>query len=133
MTHLAAAPRPVQRVLGEAAANRIVEDVAAGVFQVRVPVDQAGVEPLLEEMAGSAVASVEPSRVSTVQRVHSARQVLEGRGNDDVVMVRHKAERVEAQRPAPSDVSEERRERVAVDREPVEGSEVTSPKQQPRR
>ena len=72
MTRLAAAPRPVQRVLGEAAANGVVEDVAAGVFQVRVPVDHAGVEPLLEEMAGSAVASVEPSGVSTVQCVHSA-------------------------------------------------------------
>ncbi|MGH3062842.1 MAG: hypothetical protein ACRDMK_00755 [Gaiellaceae bacterium] len=66
VTRLAAAPRPVQRVLGEAGANGVVEDVAAGALQVRVPVDQAGVEPLLEEMAGPAVASVEPSRVSTV-------------------------------------------------------------------
>ena len=66
MTRLAAAPRPVQRVLGEAGSNGVVEDVAAGLFHVRISVDQAGVEPLLEEMAGSAVASVEPSRVSTV-------------------------------------------------------------------
>ena len=72
MPRLAAAPRPVQGVPDEPAANGVVEDVPARVFQVRVPVDQAGVEPLLEEMAGSAVASVEPRRVSTVQRVHSA-------------------------------------------------------------
>ena len=59
-------------MLDEAGANRVVEDVAAGFLQILVAFDQTGIEPFLKEVARSAVASVEPTRVWAVQGVHSA-------------------------------------------------------------
>jgi hypothetical protein len=79
----------------EARPDRVPADVLARVAEVLLGVDHPRGVPIPEEVSPAAVAGVEPLRVHAVQALHPERQLRDGRLDDEVVVVRHQAERVE--------------------------------------
>lgn len=104
-----AAERPFPRMPTETCADWIEDDVARQFEKVRVALDQAGIEAALEDVAGVAMAPVEPARIVRVKSLHSGRKVRRGRLEHDVVVVRHLAVGVADPSEVILDVSKQRR------------------------
>jgi hypothetical protein len=77
-----------------------------GDLEVFVVFDHASVEAVLEQVADSAVAVVEPHRIEAVEPVHPGREIRLGRLHEQVDMVVEHAPRVDYPAEAPRDVDE---------------------------
>jgi hypothetical protein len=66
-------------------------------------------------MAAAFVPAVEPQRVDAVQPLHAAREVRDGRRDDEVVVRRHQAVGVDVPAEALDAVGQQREERPPVD------------------
>jgi hypothetical protein len=118
-------------VCGEPGANRVVDDVAADRAELVLVLDLAAPEALAEQVAPPAVASVESLRVAAVELLEARGKLGDGRFDDEVVVVRHQAERVQAPVVLADDEAEQAEEGAAivivpVDRDPpgTPGSDV---------
>jgi hypothetical protein len=112
-----AAPGPLLGARTEARAHGIRKDVVDRRGQVLVAVDDPRGVAIAEQMAAALVPSVEGERVGSVQPLHTACHRLDARLEDEVVVRRHQAVRVEAPPETADAVGEEREEPAAV--EPV--------------
>jgi hypothetical protein len=74
---------------------------------MRVALDHAGFEPVLEEVAAAAIAPVEPHRVDAVQALHPAGEFGLCRLDEQVEVVVEQIPRVHTPAEAPLDVGEE--------------------------
>ena len=91
-------PRPLSDRGCEAGAHGILDDVAAGSSEVVRIVDCSGGEASCEERTEAAVAAVETLCVPAEEPLQSTRELGLGRVENEVVVRRQEAERV--QRPA---------------------------------
>lgn len=71
--------------------------------------------PALEEAAAAAVTLVESLRVGVLERVHAVRHVLPWRVDEQVIVIPHRAARVDAPAMTLCDRREERPERVMIE------------------
>jgi hypothetical protein len=110
-----ATPRPLLGPRAEARPDRVVEDVVECRGEVFVAVDDAGVVAIAEQVTPAFVAPVEPQGVDTVQAVEPARHRVDCRLEDEVVVRRHQAVRVELPLEAVDALPEERQEARAVE------------------
>jgi hypothetical protein len=106
----------------ESGAYRVLDDVAADGCKLLLVLDGSAPEPVAEEVAPAAVACVEPLGIAAVQALESRRKLRHGRLDDEVVVIRHQAEGMEA----PVVLAHDRREQaqeeapvvvVAIDRD----------------
>ena len=74
---------------------------------MRLALDDAGFEPVLEEVAAAGIAPVEPHRIDAVQALHSAGELGLCRFDEQVKMVVEQIPRVHAPAEPPLDVDEE--------------------------
>jgi hypothetical protein len=72
------APGPLLRALTKTRFHRVLEDVLGGRPKVIVALDAIRLEPLFENVATSAMASVEALGVEPVQTMHPAGEGLLG-------------------------------------------------------
>ena len=98
-----ATPRPVD----QSDARRVLEDVARGGLEVFVVSNHSSLEPVLEQVADSAVALVEPHRIDAVEPVHPGREVRLGRLHEHVDVVVEQAPRMDHPAEALLDVEEQ--------------------------
>jgi hypothetical protein len=110
-----AAPRPLVGARAEACSDRVVDDVVERCGEVFVAVDDARVVAVSEEVTPAFVAPVEPQGVDSVQSVQPARHGVDGRLEDEVVVRRHQAVRVELPIEAFDALPEEPQEVRSVD------------------
>src|SRR6266511_5441373 len=75
-------------------AHGVLDYVAADCGELVLVLDRTAPEPLAEEMAPAPVTRVEALRVAAVQPLESGGQLGDGRLDDEVIVVRHQAERV---------------------------------------
>jgi hypothetical protein len=101
-------------VAAEPGADRVVNDVAANGTELVLVFDGAAPEPLAEEVTPAAVAAVEALGVAAVQPLEAGRELGDGRLDDEVVVVPHQAEGVQAPVVLGDDESEEPEEVAAV-------------------
>jgi co-chaperonin GroES (HSP10) len=107
----------------EAGADGVLDDVATDSGELVLVLDRAAPEAFTEEMSPPEVASVEALGIAPVQLLEAGRQLGDGRLDDQVVVVRHQAERMEAPVMLPDDEVQQPEEDaavvvVAVDRDP---------------
>jgi hypothetical protein len=107
-------PRPLVDRIAEPGADGVLDDVAAGGVQVALVLDRPRREAVCEEVPEAPVALVERLRVAALEPLNAPRELGLGAVQDDVVVRRHEAERV--QRPA---VSLGARPHVGQERAPV--------------
>jgi co-chaperonin GroES (HSP10) len=98
----------------EAGADGVRDDVPADRCELVLVLDRAAPEALAEEVPPPAMPSVEALRVATVQALESGGKLRDRRLHDEVVVVRHQAERVEAPVVLVDDDPEEAEEEPAV-------------------
>ena len=91
-----AAPRPVRRGRAKAGPDRVREDVLDRVGKVLVVLDRPRGEAGTEEVPGAAVADVEALCVPPAQELDAGAETGDGGLHNDVVVVRHQAEGVDA-------------------------------------
>jgi hypothetical protein len=101
-------------VRAQAGTNRVRHDVAADGGELVLVFDLSTPEALAEEVAPAAVASVERLRVAAVELLEPGRELRDGRFHDEVVVVRHQAEGVQAPVVLADDEAEEPEEEAAV-------------------
>src|SRR5947208_558463 len=92
-----AAPAPVLGPHAEPRADRVVEDVFTGSGEVVVALDDPRRVPVAEQVSRPPVPLVEPECVDAVQPLHRSPKLRNRRLDDEVVMRRHQAERVNGQ------------------------------------
>jgi hypothetical protein len=119
-----AAPRPFFGPRAQAGADGVEEDVVDRCGQVVVGVDDPRGVAIAPQVAATLVAPVERERVRPVQQVHPAGHRLDGRLEDEVVMGRHQAVRVDVPAEALDAVPHERKEAPAVKPVAEDGSVV---------
>jgi hypothetical protein len=68
-----AGPFKVSRIADQTGSNRIQQDIAAQLQQIRVLVNEYGFEAPLKEMPGGSVYLVEVLRVDSIQLTHTCR------------------------------------------------------------
>jgi hypothetical protein len=112
-----AAPGPLLRPGAEAGAHRVVEDVIDGRAEVLVAVDDPRGVAVAEEVTAAFVAPVEGEGVSPVEDVHPPCHLLDRRLEDEVVVRRHQAVRIQLPVEVLDAVPEELQEARAI--EPV--------------
>ncbi|MEI6667779.1 MAG: hypothetical protein WCP29_06450 [Acidobacteriota bacterium] len=78
----------------ESRANRIQDNVSADGRQIPVLLDHLRFESPLEHVTAPAVPAIPPLRVDAVEVLESRRQVCPGRDDDEMIVIRHQAERV---------------------------------------
>ena len=105
-----AAPRPAR----EPDPRRVLEDVFDDGVEIWITLDDAGVEPILEEVTAAGVAAVEPHGVDTVQPLHPAGELRLCRLDEQVKVVVEQIPRVHPPGKAPLDVEEELEPGLAV-------------------
>jgi hypothetical protein len=66
----------VAPVLAEAGANRVVHDVTSDGLRVTITVDDACLEPVLEEMPGALVSLVKPHGVEAVEAIETEKRAV---------------------------------------------------------
>jgi hypothetical protein len=88
------APRPVLRPCAEACSDGVEVDVAAGVFEVTLRLDDPRGEAGAEEMAAAAMPPVERQRIRAVEVLDARGQVGLGRVDNGMHVVGHQAVRV---------------------------------------
>ena len=98
----------------EAGAHRILHDVLADRRKLLLVHDRSAPEALAEEMAPAAVTGVEALRVAAVQALETCGELGHCRLEDEVVVVRHQAERVEGPIMLPHDRAEQSQEDAAI-------------------
>src|SRR5919202_1460547 len=98
-------------------------DVATGFEQVRLGVDFGAREALAEDVIATAMARVEPPRVSSVQLAHSCGKTHLDL-HHEVVMVRHQRPRIDDPFVLLLDPPEDLEERVSIDEIDVDGQLV---------
>src|SRR5262245_16870722 len=86
-----------------------------------VALDSPGPKATLEDVTGGFVTFVEASRVSTVQPMHSLRELLLRRLDDEVVVIWHQAERLDVPVEALLDAQERRTKLCVVGVSPKDG------------
>ena len=104
------APRPA----AESNAGRVLEDVLDDGVEIYVTLDDAGFEPILEEVTAAGVAPVEPHGVDPVQPLHPAGELRLCRLDEQVKVVVEQIPRVDPPGKAPLDVEEELEPGLAV-------------------
>lgn len=102
------------RVGAEAGPDRVLKHVLDSRAEVLVGLDHPGGEAVAEEMSCAVVATVEGLRVDAVQALDAVREAPELRLHDEVVMVRHQAERVDSPLVTADDVCQEAEEEPAL-------------------
>jgi hypothetical protein len=122
-----ATPRPLFGAQTEARADRVREDVFAGGGEVVVAFDDPGGVAISEQVAGALVPLVEAESMDAVQALHPEPQLRDGRVDDEVVVRRHQAERVDGPVEAGDALSEQTEEGqavgvVAVDRATIDAA-----------
>jgi hypothetical protein len=100
---------------GEAGADGVLEDVLDGVRQVAVAFDDPGREAVAEEVAPALVAAVERLCVGSVETPQAARESPELGLHDEVVVVRHQGDGVDAP-PVALDLARQEAQEEAVNR-----------------
>jgi hypothetical protein len=81
---------------------------------VALGLDEAGLEPISEEVTPAFVPLVEPLGVDPVEPMNAARESDEGRCDDEVIVIRHQAEGVTPPLEALRRVREEADEEAVV-------------------
>jgi hypothetical protein len=109
----------------QACPDGVLEDVVDGGGQVDVAVEDACGEAIAEEVAGADVAAVEALCVEAVEAAEAVRQLPARAREDEVVVVRHQAERDDVPPLLSCDVRQEGEEGAPVvvvteDRAPVD-------------
>ena len=99
---------------GEAGADGVLADVVDRLRQVLVAVDDAGREAVAEEVAGAAVLPVEALRVDAVEPAEAVGELAARAGEDEVVVARHQAIRMDVPVLGADDLGEEGQEAAAV-------------------
>lgn len=92
---MAVRPRPVLDRLAHSRSHGVLDDVLAGLHEIALVVDHPRCEAAGEEVPETAMSLVEGLRVAAVQALEPARELRLGRVEDDVVVRRHEAERVD--------------------------------------
>jgi hypothetical protein len=115
-------------VLAEPGADGVLDDVATDVGQLVLVFDLSAPEALAEEVAPPAVASVEPLRVAAVELLEPRGELGDGRLDDEVVMVGHQAERMDAPVVPAHDEAEEAEKGAAVVVVAVDGDSAGTPR-----
>jgi hypothetical protein len=100
--------------LAETGPHRVRDHVAANGRELVLVFDRTAPEALAEEVAPAPVASVEALRVAAVELLEAGRELGDRGFDDEVVVVRHQAEGVQAPVVLGDDDSEEPEERAAV-------------------
>jgi len=108
-------------VRAQTGTDRVRNDVPADSGELLLVLDLAAPESFAEKVAPAAVACVEPLGVPAVQLLEPGRELRDGRLYDEVVVVRHQAERVQAPVVLADDEAEESQEDPAVVVVPVDG------------
>jgi len=78
-----ATPRPAR----EPDPRRVLEDVFDDGVEIWITLDDAGFEPILEEVTAAGVAPVEPHRIDAVQSLHPAGELGQCRLDEQVEVV----------------------------------------------
>ena len=84
-----AAPLIVVRKLHQTGPDRIENDVAHNLLEIRLFFDQMDLRPALEQVPDAAVTAVEQSRIFTIEPVHPFRQRLCSQFYDEVIVISH--------------------------------------------
>jgi hypothetical protein len=105
-----ATPRPAR----EPDPRRVLEDVFDDVVEICVTLDDAGFEPILEEVTAAGVAPVEPHGVDPVEPLHPAGELRLCRLDEHVKVVVEQIPRVHPPGKASLDVEEELEPGLAV-------------------
>ena len=101
-------------VLAEAGANRVVHDVPSDGLRVTIALDDACIEPVLEEMPGALVSLVKPHGVEAIEAMH-ARGEPNARGRDhQMKVIGHQAKGPCPPGKAVPGISEETEKRAVV-------------------
>ncbi len=101
------------RVVGQAGPDGVLEDVLDRCGEVAVALDEPGGEAVAEEVAPALVPAVERLSVGAVQALQAVREAPELRLDDEVVVVRHQREGMNAPL-VPLDFAGEQAEEEAV-------------------
>jgi hypothetical protein len=112
------------------------EDVFAGRGEVVVAFDDPGGVAISEQVAGALVPLVEAESMDAVQALHPQPQLRNGRVDDEVVVRRHQAERVDGPVEAGDALSEQAEEGqavgvVAVDRATIDAARRSRGRRRP--
>jgi hypothetical protein len=105
-----ATPRPAR----EPDPRRVLEDVLDDGVEICVTLDDAGFEPVLEEVTAAGVAPVEPHGVDPVEPLHPAGELRLCGLDEQVKVVVEQIPRVHPPGKAPLDVEEELEPGLAV-------------------
>lgn len=109
-----AAPAPLTWLAAESRSNRVEGDVARDLEEVRVVLDQDGVEASLEEVPAGRMDVVESLRVSAVEALHANREISIPRLDEKVVVVWHQTVGMAAPAEPGGHVADHRQEPAVV-------------------
>lgn len=88
-------PRPVLDRVAQPGADGVLDDVAAGGAQVALALDRPRREAVREQVSEAPVALVERLRIAALQALETTRELHPRAVEDEMVVRRHEAKRVE--------------------------------------